>query len=212
MKHIYTIENSFEMGQMNELNSQELKELRKSVNLDLDKQIFVASGSLIKRKNPLWLIRFWKNYFAHDTHRHLMFLGDGPLMKECRDLAGNVQNIHFMGNVKNVFDFYSISDVFLSASLAEGLPNAVLEALAKGNICLLSSIEPHKEIAAKMKESVYLFDTDNESSLHNKIISLPKVGSEKAKNDTSCLVLKIFAPRKMAKRYEQLYMELILGA
>src|SRR5690625_7535896 len=73
-------------------------------------------------------------------------LGGGELQSACKALAGQTNNILIKGAVQNVAQYLQASDYFVSCSKAEGLPMAVIEALACGLPCLLSDISPHAEI------------------------------------------------------------------
>src|SRR5690625_1499928 len=72
-------------------------------------------------------------------------LGGGELQSACKALAGQTNNILIRGAVQNVTQYLQASDYFISCSKAEGLPMAVIEALACGLPCLLSDIRPHAE-------------------------------------------------------------------
>ena len=88
----------------------------------------------------------------------LCLLGDGPLLlSACRQLAGNQQNIFLPGLVHNVADYLRAADLFVSASHAEGMPNAVLEALAASLPVILSDIPAHREVLENCSEAGWLF-------------------------------------------------------
>ena len=73
--------------------------------------------------------------------------------------------IHFMGKRADVALFLQNSDVFVSASDSEGLPNAVLEALACGCSVILSDIPQHKEILDCLPNCGKLFVLHNLDTL-----------------------------------------------
>ncbi|MGH9856527.1 MAG: glycosyltransferase, partial [Acidobacteriota bacterium] len=64
---------------------------------------------------------------------HFVIIGDGPLR---RPLEADVKtlrlskNVHFTGVQQNVIPFYSTIDVYMISSVFEGLPIALLEAMA----------------------------------------------------------------------------------
>ena len=167
-KRIKTVENSFQNTLRNSTDCDPLH-LVERFNPKGDKTVFIVSGGLIKRKDPCWLINFWKKSFKDDDRKVLLFVGEGPLMEECVRLAKDANNISLLGHVDNVLDYYLASDVFLSCSHAEGLPNAVLEALSTNMKCILSSIEPHRELAMKVPENISLYNLSDEKSLLDKI-------------------------------------------
>ena len=58
------------------------------------------------------------------------------MRKELEDLikTNNIKNVFLLGNKKNVFDYLIASDIYLTSSLYEGLPIAVLEAMSIDSI------------------------------------------------------------------------------
>lgn len=69
----------------------------------------------------------------------LYFYGDGEKLEELTALAnqlGIADRVHFMGHVQDLVPVYEKAKLFLLASDLEGMPNALLEALACGVPCI----------------------------------------------------------------------------
>ncbi|MGK0254535.1 MAG: glycosyltransferase involved in cell wall biosynthesis [Mariniflexile sp.] len=131
----------------------DLKEkILSSINLSSDRVTFIFTGPLIERKNVAEIIRYINN-----SKFQLLILGDGPLKKELKSLV-LTPNIKFIGNVNNVSDYLSIADYFIMGSVSEGFPNSVLEALSCGLPCVLSGIEPHKEVKSIIRDDIYIYN------------------------------------------------------
>ena len=65
----------------------------------------------------------------------LTILGEGPLefqLKAQRDRLGLTEAVHFVGYTPNPYPYFKHADLFVLSSRYEGLPNALLEALALG--------------------------------------------------------------------------------
>ncbi|WP_434527755.1 glycosyltransferase [Vibrio sp. K4] len=63
---------------------------------------------------------------------HVIFLGDGPKLEECKNLSIrlNVSNrVHFLGHCNNPSYFYQRVSYLISGSLSEGFPNVMIEAI-----------------------------------------------------------------------------------
>jgi len=112
----------------------------------------VASiGQLIERKDPLCVLDAFAA--ADDGESRLVFIGAGHLRERlttemrARDLADRVQLTGLIPR-ETVYEQLSRAHVFVSASHGEGLPVAVLEAMACRCPVVLSDIPPHREIAA----------------------------------------------------------------
>lgn len=115
---------------------------RQALGIEREACLFIASGHLSERKDPELII---KASLALPS-AHLILLGDGPLGPPLRRRYMAEERIHFLGRRADVERFLGMADLFISTSKSEGLPNAVMEAMACGLPCVLSDISPHKEI------------------------------------------------------------------
>lgn len=70
-----------------------------------------------------------------DKNTYYVICGRGPLMKAHKELAQSLDvgdRVVLTGYRTDVADFYKMADVFLFPSFREGLPVAVMEAMASG--------------------------------------------------------------------------------
>ena len=144
------------------------KKIRKKLNLDSEKVIFVFSGLLISRKNVDFLI---DNFIKalNDKNCILLILGDGEEFLNLTNKYKQFNNVIFKGNVDNVNEFLSASDICVSCSKSEGLPNSILEAMSCGNAVLLSNISQHLELLESSDLNVgFSFDLNDSKDLISK--------------------------------------------
>ena len=118
-----------------------------------DSRLFrlITVGRMVEAKNQPFLIELMAKLPDHIT---LTIVGDGSRAEELRKKAldlGVSERIHFTGIVprNEVFREMQRADAFVSSSFWEGLPVAVLEAMAVGLPVVLSDIGPHREVAAR---------------------------------------------------------------
>ena len=109
----------------------------------------VNVGRFVEQKNHRFLIELMAQLPEAMT---LTLVGDGPLRPQVLEWAeqrGIASRIRFTGVIprEDVYRELLAADVFVSGSLWEGLPIAVLEAMALRRPVLLSDIAPHREIA-----------------------------------------------------------------
>ncbi len=128
-------------------------ENKKQLNLPTNKTVFISVGGLIPRKDFKTLIKGFKKY-NKNKDSVLVIAGEGPERATLMSMAD--ESIIFLGNVGNVLEYLRASDCFISSSLSEGLPNAVMEAMAVGVPCLLSDIASHLELShGKLKNMFF---------------------------------------------------------
>lgn len=130
---------------------------RKELGFDSDWMILLSSGELIKRKNHETVIRAiarLKKECSDEFERdHIEFqyviCGHGKLevyLKELAQKLGVSELVTFLGYREDMLEIYQIADVFLFPSYQEGLPMALLEAMASGLPVLCSDIRGSRDL------------------------------------------------------------------
>ena len=117
----------------------------------------------IPLKQPQLLI----NAFLKAKQQHLMLnlFGDGVLLEESKKLLhGSMLNYNFFGNIPNASKkYFNLGDIFVLPSLQEGMSIAVIEAMSRGCIIVLSEIDGNIEFKEifQSKGLIY-FNTEDE--------------------------------------------------
>jgi colanic acid/amylovoran biosynthesis glycosyltransferase len=106
----------------------------------IDKQtVFVAAGRMVEKKAPLLTIRAFHEASMNYPDAKLVYVGDGPLMPDCKKYVSEhqlQQKIEFVGprSPKQLAQLYAESLCFVQHSVtasdgdSEGTPVAILEA------------------------------------------------------------------------------------
>ncbi len=199
------IQNGVDTKKYYPLDDKQKKDLREKLGLDNDRKVFISVGSLIARKDMTTVIEGFKKY--NDENSLLLIAGDGMEKKSIEDIAN--ENIKILGNISNVVEYLQASDCFVSASLAEGLPNTVLEAMACGLPCILSDIPSHLELYEG--ENGNFFNIKDVTSL----CELLKIVSKDFKLQQTIslkLVQENFSAKAMSEKYQRVYEEKLNGS
>ncbi len=131
---IVRISNFIDTGKFDKLSSEE-RMYKKAKLLSEDKICILFSGRFIKRKGVEYLLEAWKAVSGKFGNARLYLLGNGPLFEDMKGLANMLSisdKVVFKGHINNVVDYLNASDIFVLPSLQEGMPNALLEAMACG--------------------------------------------------------------------------------
>ena len=130
-----------------EATLEEKQEVRCAFRLNENDIFAISVAQLIKRKNHMVLIQAVKE--LHNPHFHLFICGDGvqeaALKAKAKEL-GIEHQIHFLGFRKDVYKISSAADLFLFASLQEGLPVAIMEAMACGLPIIASKVRGNYDL------------------------------------------------------------------
>ena len=134
----------------NAVDLDRIDRIRKTKPAVHNEHFTIATVGLIKIKNPITVLDASYQYNDRDTK--LIFLGEGslrPLLTQKIETLGLQQQVQLTGMVARdkVFECFTLADLFVSASWGEGLPVAVMEAMACSRPVVLSDIPPHREIA-----------------------------------------------------------------
>ena len=126
---------------------EEKLEVRKELGLQESDTFAISVAQLIKRKNHAVLID--AVHKLHDPSLHLFILGDGIQEQELRKkikALGLENQVHLLGFRNDVYRLCRAADLFLFASLQEGLPVAVMEAMACGLPIIASNIRGNLDL------------------------------------------------------------------
>jgi len=197
------IQNGIDVELFKNAGAKEKVELRRKLKLPLDKKIFLSIGVLSNRKNPFPIIETFKKAGLKDCH--MIFLGDGHLAPGLRKEIGNKADICLLGNVANVNEYLKAADFVISTSLAEGLPNSILEGLACGLPAVLSDIPSHKELLAPDPSAGVLCDCQDSNSIYQAIETIMNKDYSHISKRARKLVLDHYCAEKMSQKYQQAY-------
>lgn len=142
-----------------------------------NEHFIVSTVGLIKIKNPQTVLEAFRH--GSDSESKLVYMGDGhlrPMILERIKIYGLEDQVTLTGMIERnrVFEHFVQSDVFVSASYGEGLPVAVMEAMASRSPVIISDIPPHREIANSV-EFIPLIEPDDNEGFAKAIESFRKM-------------------------------------
>ena len=174
-----------------------------------------AVSRLVDIKNPFLLLKAFEQS-SHAISR-LIYIGDGalrPSLVAARRHMSLEGQIEFTGLIprEKVYEHLLGADLFISTSRGEGLPLAVMEAMACGCPVILSDIPPHREIA-EGADFIPIINPDDVAAFAREIDrfkSMPVCDRESIGSKCRRLVEERYSMNGMHERYGKVYSEAMM--
>lgn len=132
-------------------------------------------GRYVPEKSQRDLIRAMETVSEQLPNSHLSLVGPGgPLEDDLRaevDRRGLEDHVTVTGYVPDIHEYYATADVFVSASILEGLPITILEAMAS-ELPVVATRIPGVDEVIRDGQTGYLVPPDEPTSLADSILSL----------------------------------------
>ena len=110
----------------------------------------VTISNLRKGKGHQYLIEaFGEIYSKGYENINLIIVGDGdqrPILETLANACKAKDNIYFLGHRSDVLEILKISDIFVLPTLAEGMSNAIMEAMASQLPIITTNIGVNKDL------------------------------------------------------------------
>jgi len=163
-----------------EPNKEALADIRRAYAHEEKDFLCTFIGELSGRKNQLFLIRAAKRLYEQGVPIRLLLIGEGAgremLEAEIEKLCMQ-DRIYLPGARDNVYDYLSVTDLYVSASVSEGLPFNVMEAMACGLPILITDTKGQRDLMRGRRECLYpLGDADTFCREVKRIYELGKYG------------------------------------
>lgn len=183
--------------------------IRQQLCLDVNDCVIGTVGRLHKKKGLEYLIAAAKQLVRDAPNVIFIIVGGGPERGNLEALVrvlGLEDHIRFLGERTDVPDLLSAMDIFCFPSELEGLPNAVMEAMAAGLPVVATDIPGNNELVVNGK-SGYLTPVRDSMSLSCAILEL--INDRTRSVAFGQMGHKIMATRfgigKMVREFEKFY-------
>lgn len=153
----------------------DVSEKRQELGIRDSDFVILSVGELIKRKNHQVVIKALaelKNEGRLDEIQYLI-CGTGVLGDDLKKLAtdlGVADHVHFLGYRNDICAICNCSDAFVFMSIQEGLPVALMEAMACGLPVICSRIRGNTDLICDGENGIFSESTPNDVA--NAIVTL----------------------------------------
>lgn len=189
------------------------KNLRKKLNIAEDTFVISFIGRMTAQKNPLGLIKAFKEAATENANTILLMVGDGELKEQAIALVkelGIENSVVFQKSRNDVADVLFSSDIFCLPSLWEGFPIALLEAMAMRKAVIATEVDGSVEIIQNKKNGI-LIKPQNVQMLAEAIKELINNNNlrKELAEAAQQTILNDFDVKKMTKKIEDVYINVL---
>ena len=181
------------------------RDLRTELGIPDDVKVLLSVGEINKNKNHRLVIQTLPEL---DGVWYVV-CGSGPLTEELKTLASELgvsDRVVFAGYRNDLPDFYQMADIFVFPSYREGLPVALMEAMAAGLVCVASRNRGTDDL---LEESRLKFNPSDKGKIIEKIRdALSADYSDEIRRNTE--KLEEYDIKNVMKVTEEIYHEALL--
>lgn len=178
-------------------------------NLKEDEKVIGSIGRLTLEKGHIYLLKAFKIVKNNFPNVKLLIVGDGLLGESLKLEVNNLglsDHVVFAGFRNDIPEILNIIDIFVLPSLTEGMPMALLEAMAAKRTIVVSRVGEIPQIIKNGLNGVFI-EPGDVKSISESILLLLK-DKEKANfvaNNAYQKAKNELSSRHMAKGYEKIY-------
>lgn len=141
----------------------DVKKKREELGVSVDAEVYMTVCELIPRKNIDTLIKAFKK--AKIDNAYLLICGEGQEKESLQaliDREGLQNSVKLLGFRSDISELLHCADVFVFPTKQEGLPGALMEAMATGIPCVVSNVRGNIDLLGDTyKYLVAPMDIDN---------------------------------------------------
>lgn len=189
-----------------QITKEERNAIRKKLNLSEEDFAIFFAGELNKNKNQIMLIEAMKDLVKENKNIKLLLAGDGVLKDFYKNKIKEYNlenNVFLLGYRNDVPEILKAVDLYVSASMREGLGINLVEAQISGVPIVVSKNRGHKEIIENNKNG-YMFKLEDIAMLKKHLKSL--IDDERKRNnfvETAKETSKIFYISNTLEEFKQ---------
>jgi glycosyltransferase involved in cell wall biosynthesis len=153
------------------------KDIRREFNIPAGKILVLFLARFTAHKQPLALIRAFTGAVKRNNQLHLMMVGDGDQKQEAVELIakeGTGDQITLVPFRLDVPDIIAAADIYVLPSLWEGLPIALLEAMAMGKAVIGTKVDGTSEVIQDTENGLLIPTENLVKELEEKLVLLSK--------------------------------------
>jgi Glycosyltransferase len=208
------IHNSIDSKKFNPYNT--YKNLREELGFTASEIVIASIARFTLQKQPLKLIRAFKEVAERIPHAKLLMVGDGEQKEKAIELIhelGLQDKVNLQPFRQDVPELLASSDIFVLPSLWEAFPIALLEAMSMGKAVIGTNVDGTPEIIENRKNGILINVDEMEQELKTAMIELcanSDLRKTLQKNAIDSIYNK-YNVETLARKNEEIYSQLALN-
>ena len=191
------------------------KQLRSDLNFNENIKIALHIGNFSREKNHEFLLKVFSELKKEQPNIKLVCVGTGDLYEEVKTSIaewGLEETIFLLGFRKDIPEILAAADCLVLCSRVEGVPGVILEAGTQKIPSIAINVGGVSEVLINNKTG-FLIDNFDVEEFKNRIVELmlDKKKQVQFGNNAYNMISKGFDPKKNAKKFEQLYKDLVIS-
>lgn len=159
---------------------------------------FMAAGRIVAQKNYPLMLRAFARIHEEYPQATLQIFGKGEeaYTEQIRQMVcahGLSDAVRLMGRSDHIEKEYGKNDVFLLTSDYEGLPNALIEAMACGLVCISTDCKTGPRDLIEHGKNGFLVSVDNDQELYDAMQKVMKMSKEDKERMSMAAREKVFS-------------------
>jgi glycosyltransferase involved in cell wall biosynthesis len=215
-ERVVLLPNGVDTDRFSPAPAEEKRKLREEFNLPLSSPVMLTVGVFDQRKNIHWLIEQWVANDAFGTGGLLLAIGpqsrddpEGKFIGALKRIAEEQPDrVRILEEVEDIERYYRAANVFLLPSHGEGMPNVLLEAMASGLACIATRVSGTVDLIQD-GETGFTYTLNEVDDLKTAFLRLAESADGFIENNSRLLIEEKFGLKAIAKRYENIYRELL---
>lgn len=187
---------------------------RMSMNVPKDAPLIGTVGRLTEQKGYTYLIDAAAMVLRQIPQAYFLIVGDGELADTLKDQAhvrGIANQVLFTGPRSDVEEILACLDLFVSASLWEGLPTVIMESMAAGIAVVATDIPGTRELV-RDQHTAWLVPPANASALAQSLqVALKDTQSRQEFANRAYQDIQSLSIKPIANEYEKIYSAALQG-
>lgn len=190
----------------NSMEIEEKEKIKKKIGINKDDFICICVGELNKNKNQIVIIEAMRKIVEINNKIKVLLVGKGEKQEFYKSKIKEYQlenNVLLLGYRKDVDHLMKVSDILISASIREGLPVNVIEAMAASLPIIASKIRGNVDLVQDGKNG-YLFEYGDSDKLAELIMKMYNENLM-SKKKSSLEISKKYDIENVLKKAEEIY-------